>query len=393
MSKIDPKLYVDREQTLVKHVVLESYLEKLVYKVGRRGGTLNYIDGFAGPWQSKGQALQDTSPHIAARVLRSVREKLIQDGCPALDVRTLFIESDEERSRLLRDSFVCTEVPQVTVLCGAFEDHIEEAVAFSKAGQRPFHFSFIDPCGWTGLGLKAITPLLRAARGEVLVNFMTNQINRFIEDDQPKIAGQFEDLYGDPTFRKSLIALTGLDRQDRMVDEYCARVRQAGGFAHVVSSIVLNPHDNRVHFHLVYGTRHDEGLRTFRDIERSALGLQSKLRTALQHEERKRNEPGQGFLFAQPQELLAIPHVETLHERYLTRARRRLIELLVARDANRFDDLAVASMQYQTVSEKDTRDILMSMGKQIAIEGLEGKQRTPQWNKSHVVRTISKDLR
>jgi hypothetical protein len=222
---------------------------------------------------------------------------------------------------------------------------------------------------------------------------MTNQINRFIEDDQPKVAAQFEDLYGDPAFRESLAALKGQDRQDRMVEEYCRSVRQAGGFAHVVSAIVLNPHDNRVHFHLVYGTRHDEGLKTFREIERAVLGLQTKLRSDLQHEERKRNEPGQGFLFAKPEEVLAIPHVETLHARYLTKARARLLELLVTSETNRFDDLAVAAMQFPTVSEQDTRDILMSLKKQIALEGLEGKQRTPQWNKGHVVRTISKDLR
>lgn len=58
---------------------------------------------------------------------------------------------------------------------------------------------FIDPTGWTGYPLQKITPLLKL-RGEVLINFMSDHINRFIDDPRPNIAQQFDDLFGGAWF-------------------------------------------------------------------------------------------------------------------------------------------------------------------------------------------------
>ncbi len=62
---LDPSLYKGREQTYIKHLVLRRYLQKLAYKKGWHGGTINYVDGFAGPWQQASEELKDTSPFIA----------------------------------------------------------------------------------------------------------------------------------------------------------------------------------------------------------------------------------------------------------------------------------------------------------------------------------------
>jgi hypothetical protein len=220
---------------------------------------------------------------------------------------------------------------------------------------------------------------------------MTNEINRFINDDQAKVAVQFEDLYGDLAFRDQLRSLEGVERQDAMVAEYCRRVREAGKFKHVVSAIVLNPHEDRAHFHLVYGTRHDEGLKTFREIERGALGLQARVRAGLQHEHRKKEAPGQGFLFTKAEEVMARPYLEALHDRYLDQARARIAELLRNGTAVPFDLIAIAAMQIPMVSEQDTRDILMGArdSGEVEFEGLSPKQRKPQWRRGHRVRSTS----
>jgi hypothetical protein len=46
--------YKDREQAFVKHWFLKHYLQKLALKVAQfqPGTTLNYIDGFSGPWDA-----------------------------------------------------------------------------------------------------------------------------------------------------------------------------------------------------------------------------------------------------------------------------------------------------------------------------------------------------
>lgn len=79
---MDAAAYAGREQSAAKHLILERYLEMLAFKVGffRPGLTLNYIDGFAGPWESKTSDLSDTSPAIALKKLVEVRNQVSGKG-------------------------------------------------------------------------------------------------------------------------------------------------------------------------------------------------------------------------------------------------------------------------------------------------------------------------
>jgi hypothetical protein len=65
--------YVDREQSYVKHVFLESYLEALVHKTASIYPHIVYVDGFAGPWQSANENFDDTSFGIALNALRQAK--------------------------------------------------------------------------------------------------------------------------------------------------------------------------------------------------------------------------------------------------------------------------------------------------------------------------------
>jgi three-Cys-motif partner protein len=387
MKELDPNLYVDREHTYVKHFVLRFYLEKLAYKIGMswRGAALNYVDGFAGPWQSKSETLKDTSPHIAVRVLRGVRDGLVDLGKPKLGVRAMFVERDANRYQELLASFVGD--PDVIVRHGEFESFVKDAVTFGSTGTQPFCFSFIDPCGWTGYGLNAITPLLRLEPGEVLINFMFDEINRFIDHPDPINAATFRDLFGSDDFRDAWAGLEGLDRQEVMVATYCNRIRVAGHFDHVVSAVIINPLKDRAHYHLVYGTRNAEGLRTFRDAERKALAEQNDMRAGAQQRERE-ERTRQLDLFGA--EVLSKPYLDELHARYLARARHSVAEMLATGNSTPFDDLAIAGMQQPMISEQDVRDLLMEAAKRksVEIEGLVGKARKPQWRKGHRVRLL-----
>jgi len=392
MSKLRPELYVGREQTYVKHFVLESYLEKLAYKIGMswNGATLNYLDGFAGPWQSKGEKLEDTSPHIAVRVLRGVRDEVKRRGKPKLGVRAMFVEKEVDKYKDLRASFAGVADVEIVVRHGDFESHVGDAVTFGATGPRSLCFTFIDPCGWTGYGLDAITTLLRVEPGEVLINFMFDEINRFIDHPDPANASTFRDLYGSTNFREAWAGLQRLDRQEALVAEYCERIREAGSFRHVVSAVIINPHQDRSHYHLVYGTRHDDGLRTFRDAERRALREQEGMRAGAQQRRREERTGGQQELFGA--EVLATPYVDELRARYLERAREIVARLLLEHGAGSFDELAVAAMQQPMTAVQDVRDHLIAEAQRgaVAFEGLVGKERTPQWNKRHAVRLLKR---
>ena len=70
--------YKDREQTYLKHLFLERYLEMVAYRIGFFYREFVYVDCFAGPWHAADEQLGDTSIRIALERLNSVLRGLAQ---------------------------------------------------------------------------------------------------------------------------------------------------------------------------------------------------------------------------------------------------------------------------------------------------------------------------
>ena len=89
-------LYSGRGQTLVKHAILQKYLERfahIVCSVRSRWDSITYVDCFSGPWQEQSEQLEDTSFSIALRELRKARETLAGQG-KNIRIRCFFLEKD-----------------------------------------------------------------------------------------------------------------------------------------------------------------------------------------------------------------------------------------------------------------------------------------------------------
>lgn len=384
--------YIDREQSEAKHLMLRTYLERLAYKVGfyRKRFTLNYVDGFAGPWQSKSEDLSDTSPAIALKQLLEVRDGLLTKGGNTIDVRAFFVSLTEGGAAQLRDLKARFPGAEITVVENTFEGALEDARAFARTGWEPFSFIFIDPTGWTGFGLKEIAPLLLEGDNEVLINFMTKDIVRFIGSNDGSYEPTFRALFGDDSasYREEWRGLTGLDREDRIVATYCERVALAGNYKHCASSVVLNPRVDRTHFHLVYGTRSDEGLVTFREEERKALKFQREGRAVVQQRDLE-SRSGQGFLFPAPA-LVTRTYEDELRERYCTRANRVLDAMLSNAVIVPWNELVLTALRIPMISEADVKDWFKVRERSETVEvlGLAPGKRVPQRNQGHRVRRL-----
>ena len=81
--------YAGREQSYVKHVFLENYLEALAHKIGSTYSHIVYVDGFAGPWQSANERFEEAPFGIALNPLRKAKESLEADRARCADVCTL----------------------------------------------------------------------------------------------------------------------------------------------------------------------------------------------------------------------------------------------------------------------------------------------------------------
>jgi hypothetical protein len=71
-----PDAYKGREQAYFKHRLLEAYLERLFLIIGHHQKTICYVDCFAGPWQEKGEGLEDTSIAKSLNIIKKCQNGL-----------------------------------------------------------------------------------------------------------------------------------------------------------------------------------------------------------------------------------------------------------------------------------------------------------------------------
>src|SRR5437762_2349113 len=95
-------LYAGREQTLVKHFILEKYLERFAHIVGSHWGELSYVDCFSGPWNARSEKFEDSSFSIALTQLRNARDTLRKRG-RIIHLRCFFLEKNRTAYTKLKE--------------------------------------------------------------------------------------------------------------------------------------------------------------------------------------------------------------------------------------------------------------------------------------------------
>src|SRR6266496_1628742 len=170
--------------TLAKHEILKRYLQCWFPILNKYHGRIIYIDGFCGPGRySKGEI---GSPLIALNVAASHRK--------ALTGELVFWFVDEREDRI---AHLKSELEQIDILphfklhaeAGRFDEKLKQLldkIDKDKAILAPT-FVFIDPFGFAGIPFALIERLLKKTRCEVLITFMVDAINRFLQHPDPQI--------------------------------------------------------------------------------------------------------------------------------------------------------------------------------------------------------------
>ena len=343
------------------------------------------MDCFSGPWNVRSEELSDSSFSIAIQELRKARETYLSRGHD-IALRCFFIEKDLAAYQKLRQFANGIDDVEIETRNSLFEDAIPEILTFVKNGHGSFPFIFVDPMGWTGFPMDVIAPLLRLEPGEVLINFMTKDIRRFIESPQQETQESFARLFGSASIKDRLESLQGLDREDAAVSEYRARVVETGGFASSALAIVLHPQNNSTHFHLIYATRHDKGIEVFKDVERKAMAEMEEARANAQKRTRE-TKTAQVEMFG-GEVLHDSSYYESLRNRYLAKSLESVRRHL--RDNRRcsYDEAWIVALAQPLVWESDLKDWISARVKNgmLRIDGMTAKQRVPHRGKgNHLV--------
>src|SRR6266404_525515 len=253
--------YTGREQSYVKHVFLESYLERLAHKTASVYPHVVFVDDFAGPWQSANEKLEDTSFGIALNALRGAKASW-KDRHREVKVSAFLVERDREAYKKLAqvpprypDIAIKTyEADFVTVLPKILKDIQPEA----------FAFFLIDPKGWR-IRLATLAQLLARRNSEVIFNFMFDFINRAASIKDPVVVAGLDELMPYGNWRARLAAaeastpegLSPDERKGVLVEAFASNLARFGDYKYVAETTVLRPVKDRPLYCLFCATRHE----------------------------------------------------------------------------------------------------------------------------------------
>jgi three-Cys-motif partner protein len=276
--------YAGREQSYVKHVFLERYLEALVFKTASAYNHVVYVDGFAGPWQSANEQFEDTSFGIALNALRRAKEAWKKRG-RIVRMTALLVERDA--TAYARLATIQARYPDIAIKTYPADFLSVVPDILKDISRDAFAFFLIDPKGWR-IPLVQLQPLLTRPKSEVTFNFMFEFINRAASMSDPVVIKGLDEFmpYGDWRQRlndaeaKKERALTPDERKKILFEAFEESLRKLGGYEYVAETEVLRPLKDRTLYCLFYATRHERGIQVFRDCQVNALNTQSKTRAA-----------------------------------------------------------------------------------------------------------------
>ena len=385
MTEVNLEHYHEREQSLIKHEILKKYLERFAHIVGSWTDGLIYVDAFSGPWNSVDPDLQDASFSIALNQLRAGRDTAADVFKKQLSLACIFLESNKAAFSQLSDFASRQSDVEVIPLNAEFEHSIQELVSIIKSKKKGwFPFIFIDPKGWKGFSMETIEPLIQLKPCEVLVNFMTGHIQRFIQDERDGLKASFRRLYGDDSYERRIEGLEGKEREEAMVFAYADRLATVGNYPFVSVTIVLHPTKDRTHFHLIYASRDLKGIEVFKQAERKALQLSETVRSDAKRRARELST-GQLELFSGT-EMPETSYLDGLRDRYQQKAGAAMLELARSRPQVAYDDLYAVGLRFPTVQEAFVRQWIRERGEFI---GIPAGKREPTTKKGIRVRLFS----
>jgi three-Cys-motif partner protein len=276
--------YAGREQSYVKHVFLERYLEALVHKTASTYPHVVYVDGFAGPWQSANEKFEDTSFGVALNALRRAKESWKKN---ARDVRMSAYLVERDPAAYAKLALIPERYPDITIKTYSADFLTVLPAILKDIPGDAFAFFLIDPKGWR-IPLRTLTGMLARPNSEVIFNFMFDFNNRAANVDDPVVVAGLNELmpYGawkaklDEAERSAGRPLTPEERKEILVGAFSESLARLGNYKYVAETTVLRPLKDRPLYCLCYATRHERGIEVFRDCQVKALIEQSKTRAA-----------------------------------------------------------------------------------------------------------------
>jgi three-Cys-motif partner protein len=330
--------YTGREQSFIKHSFLTKYLQAAAYKTLQgKSPVFNFVDAFAGPWKVQDEEnYSDASFTQAINTLEAVRADLGRNGIAGLKIRFCFCERNAASFEKLKSYADRNRTFDIRVFHGSFEDQLDSIAAVCAGG---FTFTFIDPTGWD-IRSEEVFHFLRDRKGEFLLNFMTEHINRHAE--YPKVSASFGRFLADPGWGADFNALPSEWSNEKRVLELLKRKMKLEGAATFIPDFpIMKPLEDRVKMRLLLGTHSSKGLEVFRDVQEKVELSEIETRTQL------RDSGSQQVSLFSDREIAAIQQkaAGVGCPKYQTEAEQLVVHLVSERRSLAFEKLSTVVLE------------------------------------------------
>lgn len=229
MSAPKDTLWPYEEHTQAKHRLLVGYLHAWYPIMASTSRVINVIDGFAGPGRYLGG--EPGSPLLMI-------DAYVNHGKPTpamarMTVNFDFIEDRPDRVAHLEGELAKLTVPPNVniepVHLGSFDAVMTGIMdGFGPDARLAPTFAFLDPFGYTGMGLELSSRILQSRKCEVLIYVPWPYIARFL--DHAPVAPALDVLFGDSSWTAAR-GLAGKEAAKLLHRLFLERVERAAGFA------------------------------------------------------------------------------------------------------------------------------------------------------------------
>ena len=286
MSSSQPRWSADGDyipsidpHTKAKHLILEKYIENLVYTLyakARRGVTkFTFIDGFCG-----GGMYKDTDNHnewegSPIRLIKAVRaghQKSKRTYPEPLNIKFIFIDSKKNHLNCLKNysmikagleelvdeqphTFIDEAgeiIEQCEFLKGEFETLLNYCI-FTVDSRKGHSLFILDPFAWTDVSMKTIRDINRVKGTEILYTYMIYFIKRFLLERYTRQKRGFQEvLEADGYYEAANLEDTSMGEQCYLRDQTVKLFKERGHSKYVFTFALIPRGENLVLYYLLH---------------------------------------------------------------------------------------------------------------------------------------------
>lgn len=232
-----------------KHLVLKSYLDAWLPKLGRWSGRIVFVDGFCGPGRYEGG--EPGSPIVALDAYTSHTGRLL------IGAKVFFLFGDEDQGRLAHlKSLIDARGPlpptcEVAYQQGDFSVNMGDLLDGLEAQGSTLApaFFMLDPFGVSDTPYDLVRRILRHQKSEVYISLMYEAINRF--KTRPEFVPHLDKLFGTAAWRDGYTISDPAQRKAFFYDLYESQLKKAGA-SHVVRFELYE--ENRLVYAIFFAT-------------------------------------------------------------------------------------------------------------------------------------------